>query len=186
MTLSTEKIPFKRPRKLTADDDLSSFTCDDEELDFWLAKYAFAGHQSGMSRVFVSTVDDQVVGFYALATGGVEHLLAPQRITKGVPRHPVPVTILTRMAVATAYKRKGLGYKLLTDALKRVNNAADEVGIRALVIHAKNEEARAFYMSYAEFEPAPTDPLHLFLLMKDVRKALGENYSSEFELEEAG
>lgn len=181
--MSTEKIAFKRPRKLSADDDLSAFTCGDEELDTWLTRYAFANHQSDMARVFVSTVDDEVAGFYALSTGGVEHILAPPRITKGVPRHPVPVTVLTRMAVATKYKRKGLGYLLLTDALKRIDNAADEVGIRALLIHAKNDEARAFYMSYAEFEHSPTDPLHLFLLMKDLRKAVSVNYSSESELE---
>jgi len=176
--LSTENAAFKRPRKLTNTDDLAGFTCGNEELDIWLTKYAFVSHQSGMARVFVSTVDsedDEVAGFYALATGGVEHDLAPQRVTKGVPRHPVPVTVLTRMGVATKYKRNGLGYALLRDALVRVNAAADEVGIRALLIHAKNEEARAFYMSFAEFEPAPTDPLHLFLLMKDLRKALGTN-----------
>lgn len=174
--MSIDGVAFKRPRKLTRDDELAGFTCGNEELDIWLSKYAFVSHQSGMARVFISTVDgqdDQVAGFYALATGGVEHDLAPQRVTKGVPRHPVPVTVLTRMGVATKYKRNGLGYDLLRDALARINAAADEVGIRALLIHAKNEEARAFYMSFAEFEPSPTDPLHLFLLMKDLRKAIG-------------
>jgi hypothetical protein len=61
---------------------------------------------------------------------------------------------------------------LLRDALIRVASAADEVGIRALLIHAKDERAREFYMRCAEFEPSPTDPLHLFLLMKDLRKSL--------------
>lgn len=170
--MSTEVLAFKRPRKLTKDDDLSGFSCGNEELDIWLTKYAFVSHQSGMARVFVSTVDDRVAGFYALSTGGVEHGDAPKRVTQGIPRHPVPVTVLTRMGVDLQFRRKKLGYGLLRDALIRIDAASDEVGIRALLIHAKDEEARAFYMSFAEFEPSPTDPLHLFLLMKDLRKAI--------------
>jgi hypothetical protein len=170
--LSTEAVEFKRPRKLTKDDDLAGFTCGNDELDVWFTQYAFVSHQSGMARVFVSTVEKQIAGFYALTTGGVEHSHAPERVTKGVPRHPVPVTVLTRMGVSKQFQRCGLGYGLLRDALVRVDAASDEVGIRALLIHAKNEEARDFYMSFAEFEPSPTDPLHLFLLMKDLRKSI--------------
>ncbi len=170
--MSTEAVEFKRPRKLAKDDDLSAFSCGNDELDNWLTKFAWVSHQSGMARVFVSTADDQVAGFYALATGGVEHSHAPERVTKGIPQHPVPVTVLTRMGVDVQFKRKRLGYGLLRDALLRVNAASDEVGIRALLIHAKDEQARAFYMSFAEFEPSPTDPLHLFLLMKDLRKVI--------------
>ena len=127
-----------------------------------------------MATVFVSTdrESDRVVGYYALATGGVENAAAPTRITKGVPRHPVPVILLTRLAVDTSTQGQRLGRALLIDALARVNAAADEIGVRALLIHAKDEEARAFYMHFAEFEPSATDPLHLFLLMKDLRKAL--------------
>ncbi|WP_211253473.1 GNAT family N-acetyltransferase [Knoellia subterranea] len=127
-----------------------------------------------MSTVFVSSDLEtrKIQGFYALATGGVENAAAPARITKGVPRHPVPVILLTRLAVDSSAQGKNLGRSLLVDALARVNAAADEVGVRALLIHAKDDDARAFYMHLAEFEPSPTDPLHLFLLIKDLRKAL--------------
>jgi len=127
-----------------------------------------------MATVFVTTPVDrqQVVGYYALATGGVEHAQAPARVVKGVPRHPIPVILLTRLAVDTSTQGLKLGAALLRDALIRVSGAADEVGVRALLIHAKDDEARNFYMRHAEFEPSPTDPLHLFLLIKDLRKAL--------------
>lgn len=170
--MSIDESGFKRPRQLAKGDDLSGFSCENEAIDTWLTKYAFVSHQSGMARVFVSTVNDRVAGFYALSTGGVEHSDAPERVTKGVPRHLVPVTVLTRMGVDVQFKRRGLGYALLRDALIRIDAASGEVGIRALLIHAKDEEARAFYMSFAEFEPSPTDPLHLYLLMKDLRKTL--------------
>jgi predicted N-acetyltransferase YhbS len=89
-----------------------------------------------------------------------------------VPAHPIPVVLLARLAVDTSAQKSGLGRALLRDALIRVEAAADEIGIRALLIHAKDEGARDFYMKCAEFEPSPTDPLHLFLLMKDLKKLL--------------
>jgi GNAT superfamily N-acetyltransferase len=165
-------VTYRRPRKLTKEDELTGFNCGHEELDTWLTKYALVSHLSGMARVFVTQQEERIAGFYALATGGVEHANAPRRITTGIPRHPVPVTVLTRMAVGLGDQGRGLGKDLLRDALIRVNNAADEVGIRALLIHAKDEAARDFYMHFAEFEPSPTDPLHLFLLMKDLRKTI--------------
>lgn len=171
--MSTSAFEFKRPRKLAKEDDVTGFTCGSEELDAWFTRYAFVNHQSGMARVFISTAENEIAGFYALATGGVEHDHAPERVAKGIPRHPIPVTVLTRLGVSTQFQRCGLGYGLLRDALLRVDAASDEVGIRALLIHAKDETARDFYMSFAEFEPSPTDPLHLFLLMKDLRKSLG-------------
>jgi GNAT superfamily N-acetyltransferase len=165
---------FQRPRKLTADDDLASFDCGQVDLNEWLHRHALTNQRSGMSTVFV-TVDTSrgsIVGYYALATGGVENSTAPSRVVKGVPRHPIPVIILTRLAVDTSAQKKKLGRALLVDALRRVDAAADEIGVRALLIHAKDDQAREFYMHQAEFEPSPTDPLHLFLLMKDLRKAI--------------
>lgn len=125
-----------------------------------------------MTTVFVTCSGDKVVGYYALATGGVERAEAPDRVSKGLPAHPIPVVLLARLAIDSVAQGRGLGRTLLRDALIRVANAADEIGIRALLIHAKDERAREFYMKCAEFEQSPTDPLHLFLLMKDLRKAL--------------
>jgi GNAT superfamily N-acetyltransferase len=82
------------------------------------------------------------------------------------------VVLLARLAIDSSAQKRGLGRALLRDALIRIEAAADEIGIRALLIHAKDDSARSFYMKQAEFEPSPTDPLHLFLLMKDLRKLL--------------
>lgn len=164
---------FSRPRKLTAQDDVNGFDSGQPDLDGWLRKFALINQQAGMCTVFVTTTEDRVVGYYALATGGVERARAPERVTRGVPAHPVPVILLARLAVDATAQGKGLGRALLRDALIRVANAAEEIGVRCLLVHAKDDRAKAFYLRHAEFEPSPTDPLHLFLLMKDLRKALG-------------
>lgn len=96
---------------------------------------------------------------------------AAERLKKGLARHPVPVMVLARLAVATGQQGQGLGAGLLRDALLRTLQAADIAGIRAFVVHAKDDEARAFYERY-DFEPSPTDPYHLFILLMDVHASL--------------
>lgn len=162
------------PVKLTASDDTASFDCGQFDLNDWLARFALANQRASMATVFVAKgdPDTRVRGYYALATGGVEELNAPDRVKKGVARHPIPVVLLSRLAVDVSMQGRGLGRALLRDALVRVSAAADEIGVRALLIHTKDDSAREFYMKQAEFEPSPTDELHLFLLMKDLRQSL--------------
>lgn len=168
----TDTPAFGRPRKLEAADPVGEFHCGQTSLDEWIARYALANQQSGMATVFVSMSAGSIAGYYALSTGGVDHADAPARVTRGVPRHPIPVILLTRLAVDERSQGAGLGRMLLRDALIRIDRAADEIGVRALLVHAKDEGARAFYLRAAEFEPSPTDPLHLYLLMKDLRRAI--------------
>lgn len=125
-----------------------------------------------MATVFVCCDQDRVVGYYALATGGVDHVAAPGRVRQGLPRHAIPVILLARLAVDLTTQGDGLGRALVIHALAKVAALAEEVGIRALLVHAKDDGARAFYLSIAEFESSPTDELHLFLLIKDLRAAL--------------
>ncbi len=168
---------FTTPRKLSALDNVEEFSCGQADLDNWLKRFALINQRSGMTTVFVTISGDRVVGYYALATGGVERAEAPERIVHGQPAHPIPVVLLARLAVDSSIQSRGLGRALLRDALIRVVAAADEIGVRALLVHAKDERAREFYMQCAEFEPSPTDPLHLFLLMKDLRKSLAAQES---------
>jgi GNAT superfamily N-acetyltransferase len=99
---------------------------------------------------------------------------------KGVGRYPISLIVLTRLGVDLSEQGQGLGGSLLVDALQRVNGAADIVGVRALLIHTANERARDFYLGLAEFEASPTDPLHLFLLIKDLRRSLEQRASLEY------
>jgi GNAT superfamily N-acetyltransferase len=114
----------------------------------------------------------QVVGYYALAAGEVARDEAPSRIVAGTGQYPIPVILLARLGVDHSAQGTGLGRALVMDAIRRVAGIAEDVGIRALLIHAENEEARSFYLHLATFEPSPTDPFHLLLLMKDARRAI--------------
>jgi len=154
---------------LTETHDTSAFDCGKLELTVWLRQYALANHRAGAARVFVFCRDHRVVAYYALAAGSVEPERVPERVRKGLARHAIPVILLARLAVDRSEQGKGLGKALLKDALLRATRAATEIGARAVLVHAKDEEARAFY-EYFDFEPSPTDPLHLFVLMKELQK----------------
>jgi GNAT superfamily N-acetyltransferase len=158
-------------RKLSPEDDVSAFDCGDEALNLFLKRYALAGQLAHGVQTYVGCRGRQVVGYYSLAVGSVEWETAPERMKKGLARHPVPVMLLARLAVDRQEHGTGIGRGLLKDALARTYQAADIAGIRALLVHAKHEKARAFYERF-DFEPSPADPLQMFLLMKDLKRAL--------------
>ena len=112
------------------------------------------------------------MGFYSLTVGSAKPATAAPRVVKGIPQHPVPVMILARLAVDLGHQGVGLGKALLKDALKRTAQAADIAGIRALLVHAKDDTAREWHLNW-EFEPSASDPFHLFLLMKDLKAVVG-------------
>jgi predicted N-acetyltransferase YhbS len=116
----------------------------------------------------LATTDEKVIGYYSLAVGAVAHAQAPPRIVKG--KAPVPVMLLARLAADNVVNGKGLGAALLHDALARTLHAVDIAGIRAVIVHAKDNNARCFYEHF-DFENSPTDSYHLYLLIKDLRKA---------------
>lgn len=151
---------------------MSGFTCGQEDLDAWFRRFSLTDQQAGMSAVFVSEVEGEIGAFYAISTGGIDPQDAPDRATRGVARHPVPVIILTRMGVRVSIQSQGLGVAMLRDACLRVARLSEEVGVRGLLIHAKDRSARDFYMAFAEFEASPSDTMHLLLMMKDLRKAV--------------
>ncbi len=161
-----------RIEKLRADHDLAGFDCGREELNRFLVRFALTNQNAGAARTYVAASSELVVGYYSLAVGEVAHEGAPDRLTRGLARHPVPIMLLARLAVSTAWQGRGLGSGLLKDAMRRTLQAADIAGIRAFAVHAKDEPARAFYEHFG-FIPSPTDPLHLFLLIKDIRRLAG-------------
>jgi GNAT superfamily N-acetyltransferase len=108
------------------------------------------------------------VGYHSLAAGSVNKQDATERAAKGLPNYPIGVVLLARLAVDRREHGRGLGRALLKDALLRAVSAAEIVGVRAVLVHALNDEARRFYARF-DFEPSPFDPLHLMLLMKDIR-----------------
>lgn len=159
-------------RKLDRSHLVESFDCGYEALNRYISRFALNNQSAGSAQTYVAVADNNVVGYFSLAVGAVAHAEAPTRMVKGLARHPVPVMLLARLAVGNAIKGGGLGAALLHDALARTLQAADIAGIRALIVHAKDDDARRFYEHF-DFDPSPTDPYHLYLLIKDLRDAAG-------------
>jgi len=158
--------------KLGAEHDTGPFDCGKEALNRFLKRFALVNQKAHAAQTYVACRPRRVVvGYYSLAVGSVEHAEAPKRVAHGLAKHPIPVMVLARLAVDRAMQGQGLGQALLKDALLRTAQAADIAGIRALLVHAKDDEARAWYARF-DFEPSPTDPHHLFLLMKDLKALL--------------
>ena len=161
---------YTSPEPLARRHVVNDFDCGEPALDDWLKRHARQAQAAGSSRTFVTTTDGAtVVGYYALAAAQVEPNEATTRLLKGEPKsRAVPAVLLARLAVDQRHQDGGVGRALLQDAVLRTLQAADSIGVRALLIHAKSEKARAWYEHYG-FEPSPTDPLHLMLLTKDLR-----------------
>ena len=163
---------YGESEKLSPDHDLSGFDCGVDALNQWLVRYTLLNQASGTSQSYVVPREGRIAGYHAIAAGSVAREESPPRIAKGLARHPIPVAIIARLAVDRRDQGRGLGAALLKDALLRIAAAADIVGVRAVLVHAKDENARKFYERF-DFTPSPIDPLQMFLLMKDLRRALG-------------
>jgi GNAT superfamily N-acetyltransferase len=157
--------------KLRRDHAVDGFDCGNEELNRFLVRYALTNQLASSSQTYVGLADISIVGFYTLTVAQVDFDNSPQRLTKGLAHHPVPIMLLARLAVSNKWQKRGVGAGLLKDAMRRTMQAADIAGIRALAVHAKDEAARQFYAHF-DFIPSPTDPYHLFLLLKDLRQII--------------
>jgi GNAT superfamily N-acetyltransferase len=163
--------PLSPIEKLTKDHDVSSFDCGKASLNDWLRRFALTNQRSDSARTYVLHRAARVVGYYSLSAGSVGKEESPARIAKGLAKHPIGVILLARLAVDRSERGAGLGKTLLADALSRALTAADAIGARAILVHAIDDEAAAFYGKFG-FEPSPLDPKQLMLLMKDLRATL--------------
>ncbi len=124
------------------------------------------------AQTYVGVCGENIIGFYTLIVGNVAYEDAPERLAKGLSHNPVPVMLLARLATDRTWQGQGVGAGLLRDAMQRTLQAADIAGIRAFLVHAKDDKAKAFYEHF-NFFPSPADPYHLYLLIKDIRKTMG-------------
>jgi len=153
------------PTLLRPEHCLTTFDCSEPVMNDWLKRRALGNQSTGASRTFVVTDNAQVVrAYYALAAGAVDHAYAVSTIRRNMP-DPVPVMVLGRLAVDRTCHGKGLGADLLQDAILRTARLAQEIGIRALVVHALHDQARRFYLHHG-FSESAIDPLVLMLRIR--------------------
>ncbi len=134
------------PRLLDGNDILAGFDCGVPALNDWLKRRALAIHLTGAARSYVMDYEGRVIAFYCLAAGSVDHQTAPGNIRRNMPS-PVPVVVLGRLAIDLKFQGKGLGKVLVLDAIDRTIALAGQVGIRAILVHAKDAAAAEFYRS---------------------------------------
>lgn len=157
--------------KLASHHEVAKFDCGNEALNDFLRRFALANQHANASQTYLARDGDHVIGFHTLVVGEVQHGAAPERMSKGLSRHPVPVMILARLAIAMDWQGQGLGKWLLKDAIIRTLHAAEIAGIRAFIVHAKDDAARDYYRSFG-FADGLTNPLHLYLLTKELKRLL--------------
>ena len=167
----TPILRYESVRKIELSDNVALFDCGHPALNQFLQRFAVVNQKANSAQTYVCCERDTTVvtGFYSLVVGSVEPSAASIRAAKGLALHPVPVMVLARLAIDQKRQSAGLGRALLKDALLRTVQAAGIAGIRAVLVHAKDDAARTWYLHWG-FEPSPTDPYHLFLIMKDLVK----------------
>jgi GNAT superfamily N-acetyltransferase len=167
---------LRRVRRIEANDDLDQFDCGVPALDEWLKRFAPSDQGAGASVTYVLERDTQIVGFYTLTPYTIEPEDAQGRLAAGLPRQrPIPVILLARLGLDRSVQGTGLGGDLLKDALARCAAAADNIGGRAVLVHAKDAGAAAFYRRHG-FMPLQQNSNHLFVLMKDLRASIRRSY----------
>jgi GNAT superfamily N-acetyltransferase len=164
--MTTGEPALSTPDPLNESHILDQFECGEPALDDWLRRRALANQASGASRTFVTCRDARVVGYYALAAGGITSSEAPGRVRRNMP-DPIPVMVLGRLAVDRREQGKGLGALLLRDAVERTCRLASEMGMAGILVHAISEEAKRFYQHWG-FVESPLNPMTLVARLKDL------------------
>lgn len=168
-------MTYLPPVPLQSHHQLEKFDCRSAEQTRWLRRHARQSAASGSTRVFVviEADSDRVVAYYAWCMGQLSLDAAPERLTRGAGKYPQPVALLARLGVDSQHESRGLGAGLLKNVLLRFLAGADEIGSRALLVHAESDDASDYYLHLLpDFLISPTDPMHLVLLAKDLRRTL--------------
>ena len=162
----SSKIRYSAPVPLTSEHDLSTFDCGEQVLNDWLLHRALK-NESRFSRTYVVCEGDKVVAYFCISAGAVERGAAPGKVRRNAP-DTIPVSVIGRLAVSRSHAGKGLGADMLSDALRRIAVASQSIGIGAVLVHAKDDAAKRFYLKCAEFIEYPEDSRTLFLPIETV------------------
>lgn len=161
-------------RKLEANDPVDAFDCGQRGLNNYLKRHAWNNQRANVAQTYVACADSVIAGYFTLCAGSMDYGNVPERIAKGLAKHQVPMMLLARLAVDSKFQKQGIGTALLKDALTRTLLAADIAGIRAVIVHAKDERVQQWYMRFG-FRCGPTSPMQLCLLLKDIKYALRDS-----------
>lgn len=162
---------LSKPQEITRDHNTAGFSCGKPELDDWLERRALKNHASGDSKVFVITNEvAEIVAYVAISAASVARDLATSKLRRNAP-DPIPVGLIARLAVRSDMKYKKIGSALLREAIFRIVNASEQIGIRGILVHATDGDAASFY-KHMGFRPSPIDEMTLMVSMREIRTEL--------------
>jgi GNAT superfamily N-acetyltransferase len=174
--LNVDLDALSAPAKLGASHGLTKFDCGEADLNDWLQKQSHKSEDGDSARTYVvCNRAGGVIAYYCLASGAIARDAATSQVRRNMP-DPVPVMVIGRLAVDRDWQRHGLGPLLLKDALLRVVQAAEIIGIRAVLVHAMSDKAKAFYLKHG-FQESPMNPMTLMISLKGIRRTLAEEKS---------
>lgn len=162
-----------RLQRLDAHHDLSSFDCGEAALNDWLRRHALAAQRMDSARTFLLLDGNRVLGYFSLTMGSVRRDDAPARLVRRMPRHPVGMVLLARLAIERSEQGRGFGGLLLAEALRRAVAAAEHAAARLLLVDAVDARAGDFYRRWG-FVETPLQPLRLYRRVSDIRASLDE------------
>lgn len=164
------QLPLQPPTPLISTHLVTDFDCGVESLNEWLDKRAWKNQVLGVSRTFVITNGEVVVGYYCLSSAAIDRIELPKAKQRNMP-DPIPAILIGRLAVDLRYQGKKIGLSLLQDAICRIITASQSVGIAYILVHALDDAAKRFYEMNG-FEAIPEQPLTLFLSVATATKAM--------------
>ena len=161
---------MKSPCPLLKGHDRSAFDCGKPELNDYLKRFARQTQERDGAKTYVVLEDNLVIAYYTLVVGDVEWQDCPEEIRKGLGKYPVPVLVIARLAVDSRFHGKGLGIGMLKDAFLRALQVSSIAGVAAVIIDAKDDEAKAYYQrKELGFKPMPGKPMSLYLPLRMIR-----------------
>lgn len=168
-----------RIERLARSHERSEFACGKEPLDHFLRQLVSQYEKRDLGRTYVAVrpSEQRVLGYYTLASGSVSFQNVPAGAARKLPKHPVPVALLGRLAIDRSAQGRGLGGMLLADALRRCASLANAIGVHAVEVHALDDAARRFYVHYG-FIPLLDDERHLYLPVATIRAEFGQRGKS--------
>jgi GNAT superfamily N-acetyltransferase len=168
----TKPRDFAPPAPISSTHHLVDFDCGEPSLDEWLKRRALRNHANGASRCFVLCEGADVIGYYSLSAGAIDHAASPRSLRRNMP-DPLPILLLGRLALDRRHHNQGLGRALLRDAMIRAADIAENAGVVAILVHALSDAAKLFYLS-SGFVESPMQKMTLLMTLQTVREVLAE------------
>lgn len=162
---------LSKPQEITRDHKVAGFSCGKPELDQWLERRALTNHVSGASKVIVITNEvAEIVAYIAISAASVARDRATSKLRRNAP-DPIPMGLIARLAVRSDKKGRNIGPALLREAIFRIVNASEQIGIRGVLVHAMDADAVSFYKRMG-FHPSPIDQMTLMISLRDIQAEL--------------